>query len=239
MIVWFLALAFLDDAFDGYEITSPIDLFNMYHAGPGEKRIKFKADKLQTPISRRMSSNGSVDLSPNLPWSCSSATTESQRVFRRAGFPQRYTFYNVPRTMGNYFEDSKFSLLSTCVVRLIYMAGNVSAARRKKTMGHNGESDTVFRKYYESNHLLVDTWNIFRKEPPRPEKIEVLSMHLQRDPHVPDLPDSLLKNTLDNDGEMQRLVKTRCELRSQLDQIKADPEQGYNTVTLNAALEYV
>ena len=106
-------------------------------------------------------------------------------------------------------------------------------------MGHNGESDTVFRKYYESNHLLVDTGNIFRKEPPRPEKIEVLSMHLQRDPHVPDLPDSLLKNTLDNDGEMQRLVKTRCELRSQLDQIKADPEQGYNMVTLNAALEYV
>ena len=106
-------------------------------------------------------------------------------------------------------------------------------------MGHNGESDTVFRKYYESKHMLVDTGNIFRKEEPRPEKTEVLSMHLRRDPHVPDLPDSLLNQALDNHEELRSLVRTRYGLQTQLDQIKGDPQQGYNKVTLSAALEHV
>lgn len=221
VIAWFLALAFLDDAFDG-GITSPSDLFNRHNPGPGETRIHFKRDKLQIPILRRMRSRGSTELSPNLPWSCSGVTSESQRVVSEAGFEQRFTFYNVRRTMGNMLED-----------------GKVSAARRKKLMGHSGESDTVFRKYYESKHMLVDTGNIFRKEKPRPEKTEVLSMHLRRDPDVPDVPDSLLNQALDNDEELRSLVRARYELQTQLDQIKGDPEQGYNKVTVNAALEYV
>ena len=106
VVVWFLGLAFLDDAFDG-RIACPADLFDMHNPGPGERRIYFKRDKLQIPIFRRMRSIGSTELSPNLPWSCSSVTSESQRVVRDAGFPQRYTFYNVRRVMGNMLEDSK------------------------------------------------------------------------------------------------------------------------------------
>jgi hypothetical protein len=106
VIVWFLALAFLDDAFDG-GITSPADLFSMHNPGPSEKRIRFKMDKLRIPICRRMRGSGSVELSPDLPWSCSSVTSESQRVVREAGFPQRYTFYNIRRAMANMLEDSK------------------------------------------------------------------------------------------------------------------------------------
>jgi hypothetical protein len=238
VIVWFLALAFLDDAFDG-RITSPADLLNMHNLGPGEKRIYFKRDKLQIPIFRRMRSTGSIELSPNLPWSCSSVTNESQRVVREAGFPQRYTFYNVRRTMGNMLEDSKFFYPVGLHGASNYIPGKVPAARRKKLMGHSGESDTVFRKYYESKHMVVDTGNIFRKEKPRPEKTEVLSMHLRRDPHVPDLPDSLLIQTLDDDEEVQRLAKARRELQDQLYQIKGDVEQGYNEVTMSAALECV
>ena len=105
-IVWFLALATLDDAFGG-GITSPADLFSMHNPGPGEKRIGFKTDKLRIPIFRRMQYSGSTELSPNLPWGCGSITAESQRVVREAGFPQRYTFYNIRRTMSNMLEDSE------------------------------------------------------------------------------------------------------------------------------------
>jgi hypothetical protein len=62
-------------------------------------------------------------------------------------------------------------------------------------------------------------------------------MHLRRDPHVPGLPDSLLNQTLDNDEEIRSLVKTRYKLQIQLDRIEGVSEQGYNKVTLNAALE--
>ena len=106
-------------------------------------------------------------------------------------------------------------------------------------MGHSGESDTVFRKHYESKHMLVDTANIFRKEKPRPEKTEVLSMHLRRDAHVPELPESLLKETFDNNEEIQHLVKARSQIQAQRNQIKDDPEQGYNKVTCDAALECI
>jgi hypothetical protein len=64
-------------------------------------------------------------------------------------------------------------------------------------------------------------------------------MHLRRDPHVPDLPDSLLIQTLQDDEEVQRLVKARGELQAQLYQIMGDVEQGYNEVTMSAALESV
>jgi hypothetical protein len=160
-------------------------------------------------------------------------------VVREAGFPQRYTFYNVRRTMGNMLKDSKFFYPVGLHDVSNYIPGKVPAARRKKLMGHSGESDTVFRKYYKSKHMVVDTGNIVRKEKPRPEKIEVLSMHLRRDPHVLDLPDSLLIQILDNDEEIQGLVKARCELQAQLDQIKGDLEQGYNKVTMSAAVKCV
>jgi hypothetical protein len=106
-------------------------------------------------------------------------------------------------------------------------------------MGHSGESDTVFRKYYELKHILVDTGNIFRKEKPRPEKTEVLSMHLWRDIDVPELPESLLKETFDNDTEMRDLVEARSQIQAQRDEIKDDPEQGYNKVTCDTALECI
>lgn len=66
VLVWFLALAFLDDVYDG-GITSPMDLFNMHNLGPGEKQLYFKKDKLPMPIFRRMRSTGSIELSPTLP----------------------------------------------------------------------------------------------------------------------------------------------------------------------------
>lgn len=118
VLVWLLALAFLDDVFDG-GITSPMDLFNMHNPRPGEKRVYFKKDKLPIPIFRRMRSTGSIELSPTLPWSCSSVASESQRVVREAGFPQHYTFYNIRRTMSNMLEDSKFFVLSAAMTRLI------------------------------------------------------------------------------------------------------------------------
>lgn len=111
-VLWFLALAILDDVFEA-GISSAADLFNMYNPGPGERRISFRTEKLRIPIFRRMQSCGSWKLSPNLPWSCSSITLESQRVVREAGFPQRYTFYNIRRTMGNMLEDCESFVIST------------------------------------------------------------------------------------------------------------------------------
>lgn len=103
-------------------------------------------------------------------------------------------------------------------------------------MGHSGESDTVFRKHYESKHLLVDTANIFRKEAPRLEKTEVLSMHLRRDTNVPEVPESVLEAIVDNDTEIQHLLEARRQIKAQLGQIKGKPEQGYNEVAYKAAL---
>jgi hypothetical protein len=81
--------------------------------------------------------------------------------------------------------------------------------------------------------------NIFRKEKPRPEKTGVLSMHLRQDPQVPELPTSLLNEAFNNDPEIQDLLKARCEIQVQQDQIRDDPEQQYNKVTYDAAIECI
>ncbi|KAE8441678.1 hypothetical protein EG329_004550 [Mollisiaceae sp. DMI_Dod_QoI] len=221
IIVWFLVLAFLDDALDN-GINSPIDLFNMKNLGTSDDPIRFKRDKLSIPIFRRMQGCGSRKLSSNMPWSSSSVTSESHRIFREAGFPQRWTFYNMRRTMGNTLDDY-----------------NIGVTRRKKIMGHHGKSDTIFRTAYQSRLNTVDSGNIFRKEKPRQEKTEVLSMHLRRDPDALEIPDSLLTQILKNDEEVKELLNTRKELRSQRASFKGDPSHGCNEQTIKEALEHV
>jgi len=117
-----------------------------------------------------------------------------------------------------------------------HKAENVSASRRKQLMGHEGDSDKVFRKYYQSRKVTVDTGNIFRGEEPRPQKSEVLNMHSRRDPDLPEIPHKLLCQTLDEDKELQNLLKSKTELIMQLENIAGSLEHGYDQVTINAAI---
>ncbi|CZR55696.1 uncharacterized protein PAC_05584 [Phialocephala subalpina] len=219
VIVWLLALAFLDDAFDD-GIRSPADLFNMKPFGACERHIRFKKDILPIPIFRRMRSCGSALLSPYLPWSSGSVTTEAQRVFRVLGFPQRFTFYNVRRTMGNTLEHH-----------------GIGITRRKRVMGHHGDSDKVFRKAYQTHINTVDSGNIFREETPRPDKLEELSMYKKRDADILELPEEVLKQICEEDEEVKYLLSSKSDLRDQFNLIKSDPIQGCNRVTITAAFE--
>ncbi|KUJ13177.1 uncharacterized protein LY89DRAFT_737160 [Mollisia scopiformis] len=164
----------------------------MKNSGISDIPIRFKRDKLPLPIFRRLSGGADRKLSPNLPWGCSSVNSEAQRIFREVGFEGRYTFYNLRRTMGNTLDDY-----------------GTSITRRKRIMGHHGKSDTIFRKAYQSRKNTVDTGNIFRKEKPRPEKQEVLSMHLRMDTDVLEAPKSLLKQILEHDAEIKEMCNTR------------------------------
>jgi len=115
---------------------------------------------------------------------------------------------------------------------------NVSAASRKQLIGHDGDGDKVFREAYQSKKIIVDAGNMFRKEEPRREKMDELSMRISmRDLDIPEMPDPFLHRTWDDDEELQSTFKSRQNLCAQINQLSKNPEYGYERVSINAALE--
>ena len=77
-------------------------------------------------------------------------------------------------------------------------------------MGHSGEDDWIFIKHYQSQKLTIDPGNLFRKEAPRPERGEILSMHPLRDPkahlEISKQLESVRSQLYNDDKETQKLL---------------------------------
>ncbi|KAH8685860.1 hypothetical protein BGZ60DRAFT_523134 [Tricladium varicosporioides] len=177
-VLWFLAFAFLDNAFEDY--STPLALFSKTNTTGCDEIIRIKQSKLSMPILRRTEGLFSnVRFSTTLPLQDNFATSQAQRIFREMGFKERFTFYCLRRVVGNVIADM-----------------NVPEGRRKQLMGHYNTSDKTFQKYYQSRTYTVDTGNMVRKEAIRKEKAEELCMRLRRDPI--DAPPILYTATLVN-----------------------------------------
>lgn len=99
IILMFLNLAFLDDAF--MDVSTPQELYSKRNPRSSDLPIRFKDEKQPIPILRRLEAIGSRKLSPTLAWSTGSATNECQRICIISGFSQRFTFYNIRRGVAN------------------------------------------------------------------------------------------------------------------------------------------
>lgn len=97
----------MDNAFDGIE--SPAQFFDTEFSGLAQKQLRFKQDKLDIPVCRRMKSSGSKVLSENLPWTADSVTHEAQRIAHGVRFLGRFTFYAVRRGVNNMLDYSELS----------------------------------------------------------------------------------------------------------------------------------
>jgi len=105
-------------------------------------------------------------------------------------------------------------------------------------MGHHGSNDKIFADWYQSKIFTVDSGNIFRKEDPRPEKKNLLTMRSKRDPNAPrSLPKITRNEIFDDDEKIQDLLKSRKELWGEHWRIEYEPDSGCNRVTIVAALE--
>jgi hypothetical protein len=78
-------------------------------------------------------------------------------------------------------------------------------------MGHSGENDWIYKKYYQSKKLTIDPGNLFRKEALRLEWGEILSIHLLRDLimylEISKQLESVRSQLYDNDKEIQKLLQ--------------------------------
>jgi hypothetical protein len=232
-----LVLAFLDNAFEDFETAS--DLFALRNLGSSDFPIRIKQKMMPIPILRRALRKGSRELSPILPLSATTATSDAKRIFRARGFPQRFTFYNPRRGVSNAISDSKsHSMVQQTESKSIL--GNIPAPRIKQLMGHSGPSDKVYRRFYQSRKFTVDTGNIFRGEEQRQGKSEVLSMHLKLDVDAPNVvPAALQDQILDADEKIQELLRARSEIGEEIDQLGSDVESAYDQVTLKLARERI
>ncbi|KAH8600199.1 hypothetical protein B0O99DRAFT_611974 [Bisporella sp. PMI_857] len=224
IILWFLALALQDNVFYDKSIKSPADLFHKQNPDPIDRRIRFKPEMLQIPICRRMGGAGKRKLSPILPWNTGPIITEFKRIVEAAGYPQRWTFYTIRRTLANAMNDSR----------------DVSDAWRKTIMGHTGEKDRVFRENYQSTLLTVDTGNLFRKEAPRAERKEVLNMRAHYNPNLPRLPKEEKEEHVNKDADVQYLLESKKQLQLQLLMLEASEPRSaaseINITTIRAAI---
>jgi hypothetical protein len=88
-------------------------------------------------------------------------------------------------------------------------------------MGHSGEDDWIFIKHYQSQKLTIDPGNLFRKEAPRPERGEILSMHPLRDPkahlEISKQLESVRSQLYNDDEETQKLLQQKRELKQSVD----------------------
>jgi hypothetical protein len=107
LVLWFLGLAFLDNAFEEY--ASPAELFQRKNPTTRELLIRFKNDVSDVPILR-------TAFSPTEPWYFQSANHLGKKIVHDAGFPQRFTFYNIRRGIANTLADCKktFVVSSIC-----------------------------------------------------------------------------------------------------------------------------
>jgi len=98
-------------------------------------------------------------------------------------------------------------------------------------MGHSGDDDWIFRKFYQSRKVTVDVGNIFRKEPARPERQKILSMHPDRDPtshyKTSTRLEDLRQDLYNNDEIIRDLLQKREDLQesSDLDSVKKEIDQ--------------
>jgi len=98
IVLWFIGLAFQDNAFQEY--TSPANLFGQKNRSAIEKTVRFKKDIMDTPVLRN-------SFSSNVPWAFDSVNDLSKIIVRDAGFPQRFTFYAPRRGVSNKIADRK------------------------------------------------------------------------------------------------------------------------------------
>lgn len=209
-MLWFLVLAFLDDAFE--DISGPLDLFSKRNLSQSDIPICFKQSLMSTPIFRRVV-NGTNEISPTLACRANSVTLMGKRMAEGAGLWQRFTFYNARRGVSNAIADSM--LLPTLTIQtLLTKLERIPEGRRKQLMGHTEASDGVYRKYYQSKTFTVDTGNIFRGEAERKAKHRLLCMRLLHDPSpiIRKIPDSLRNECYESDKELQDLRKLIEEL---------------------------
>lgn len=106
IVTFFLALAILDNAFEG--ITTPANLLKLRNHTPCDMPIELKQSMIAIPILRRLSGRGSSQLSTYLPSSSTSMTDQAQRWVFLAGFFQRFTFYFCRRAVNNALTDGKY-----------------------------------------------------------------------------------------------------------------------------------
>ena len=209
-MLWFLVLAFLDDAFE--DISAPLDVFSKRNLSQSDIPICFKQSLMSTPIFRRVV-NGTNEISPTLACRAKSVTLMGKRMAEGAGLWQRFTFYNPRRGVSNAIADSM--LLPTLTIQtLLTKLDRIPERRRKQLMGHTEASDGVHRRYYQSKIFTVDTANIFRGEAERKAKHRLLCMRLLHDPSpiIRKIPDSLRNECYESDKELQDLRKLIEEL---------------------------
>lgn len=119
IVLWFLALAFLDNAFEDF--STPAELFNARNCTTSNIPIRIRKSLPSIPIMRRIEGIGERRLSPTLACTAGSALTELQRVAFMLGLVGvRFTSYCIRRGVNNKISDN-------CAV---------PNARRKQLMGH-------------------------------------------------------------------------------------------------------
>jgi hypothetical protein len=184
--------------------------------------IRFKQSVRSMPILRRFGPGGGRELSQSLPWSATCDTAESQRIFKAARFPQRFTLYNIRRRVNNEISDGRLPCIYMQGSQAkFFLLGKVLAARRKQVIGHSSENDVIYIKHYQSKKLTIDPGNHYRKEAPRPEQGEILSMHPLRDPkahlEISKQLETMKSQLYSKDEEIQRLFQQRRELKQTVD----------------------
>lgn len=107
IVVWFMALAFLDNAFE--DVSVPAELFGKRNTSGADLLIRIKQSKKDAPIFRRTLKNKC--LSETLALTASSLYNDAQRILRDLGCPARFTLYNIRRGVANSMVDSKLILI--------------------------------------------------------------------------------------------------------------------------------
>jgi hypothetical protein len=217
-----LVIAFLDDAIE--DIATPKELFSLKNRSESDIPIAFKTRLMSVPIFRRTDSNG---LSPTFAWDTGSITNILQRIFKDAGFFERFTLYAIRRAVHNGLADSKCSRASSLRSHSKSPLGAVPVSRRKQVMGHKGKEDTTYKRYYESRKFTVDVGNIYRGEEQRHDRTKVLNMRMSRVSHAGrvEVSQELQDKTEMEDETFQRLKERQNFLKDVASKDKDDPRR--------------
>jgi hypothetical protein len=222
-VLWFLVIAFLDDSIE--DIATPRELFSLKNRSESDIPIAFKTKLMSVPIFRRTDSNG---LSPTFAWDTGSITNILQRIFKDAGFFERFTLYAIRRAVHNGLADSKCSRTASLRSHSKSPLGAVSVSRRKQVMGHKGKEDTTYKRYYESRKFTVDVGNIYRGEEQRHDRTKVLNMRMSRVSHAGrvEVSQELQDKTEMEDETFQRLKERQNFLKDVASKDKDDPRRA-------------
>lgn len=106
VVLRFIAIAFLDEAFAEYD--SPNELFSQRNSTANEVEITLKSSILRTPVLRQTMLHSSK-VSPTRSYTYGSLLSQVQRIVKAAGFPQRFTLYNIRRGVLNTLFRGKYT----------------------------------------------------------------------------------------------------------------------------------